>query len=59
MAKFNLHDELVRFNRDDTGRAFGNNGSAAVGAAWAICMCLGIIALLMQYGCDSDPFKGF
>jgi hypothetical protein len=59
MANFRLLEELRRFNRDDTGSAFSNNGSAALGAAWAVCMCLAVIALFVLYGCDPDPFKGF
>jgi hypothetical protein len=56
MAFFKILDEIARFQADDRGRT----GAAGLGAAWAVVMCLGVVALWVLCGCtDPDPFKGF
>jgi len=58
MAFFKLLDLIARFNADDHDG--GKSGGASLVAAWAIVMCMAVIALLVLYGCaDPDPFKGF
>jgi hypothetical protein len=62
MASSKLLDQIARFN---AANCDGNTGGASLAAAWAVVMCLAIIALLVVSGCaapfgyDPDPFKGF
>jgi hypothetical protein len=55
MAVFRILEEIARFQADDRGKT----GSAGLGAAWAVVMCLAVIALLLFSCADPDPFKGF
>jgi hypothetical protein len=56
MAYLKLLEEISRFHRDDRG---ASGGGVPLGVAWAVLMCLGVIALLLAGCADPDPFKGF